>query len=225
MGWRQTPCPILCWGWTHWPSALLLAPIHDNSTLCAMVRIIARLECVLQPHSTFKPAFLPIHAARFKARFVTQLARFTLLHLWVFTSRGSLSGNCLKWPLKQDFWNLQEKFPIMVPCLLMLSPQTDYIPGFQKAVSNVYTHSRMCTHRQRSLPRTILANAISASLQRLIHPIFALRQRKKNKMHLQKKRDVFILSTTLGQEATVRTGCSSGPQCRVQTSPPTSPSS
>ena len=94
----------------------------------------------------------------------------------------------------------------MVPCLLMLSPQTDYIPGFQKAVSNVYTHSRMCTHRQCSLPQTILANAISASLQRLIHPTFALRQRKKNKMHLQKKRDVFILSTTLGQEATVRTG-------------------
>ena len=94
----------------------------------------------------------------------------------------------------------------MVPCLLMLSPQTDYIPGFQKAVSNVYTHSRMCTHRQCSLPHTILANAISASLQRLIHPTFALRQRKKNKMHLQKKRDVFILSTTLGQEATVRTG-------------------
>ena len=31
-------------------------------------------------------------------------------------------------------------------------------------------------------------------------------ERKKNKMHLQKKRDVFILSTALGQEATVTTG-------------------
>ena len=87
----------------------------------------------------------------------------------------------------------------MVPCLLMHSPQTDYILGFQKAVSNAYTHSCMCTHRQCSLPHTILANAISASLWRLIHPTFALRCRKK-------KRDVFILSTTLGQEATVRTG-------------------
>ena len=35
---------------------------------------------------------------------------------------------------------------------------------------------------------------------------FACRQRKNNKMHLQKKRDVFILSTALGQEATVTTG-------------------
>ena len=153
MGWTQTPCPILCWGWTHWLSAFLLAPIHDNSTLCTMVPIIFRLECALQPHSTFKPAFLPIHAALFKAPFVTQLARFTLPHLWTFTSRGSLSGNCLKWPLKQDFWNLQEKFPIMVLCLLMLSPQTDYIPGFQKTVSNAYTHS--CTvHAQTTLSPT-----------------------------------------------------------------------
>ena len=98
-----------------------LTPICDNSTLCTMVRITARLECALQPHSTSKPAFLPIHTTQFKAPFVTQLAKFTLLHLLTFTSRGSLSGNCLKWPLKQDFWILQEKFPIRVPCLLMHS--------------------------------------------------------------------------------------------------------
>ena len=90
----------------HQPSSY---PVCDNSTLCTMVRITARLECALQPHSTSKPACLPIHTALFKAPFVTQLAKFALLHLLTFTSRGSLSGNCLKWPLKQDFLNFARK--------------------------------------------------------------------------------------------------------------------
>ena len=54
------------------------------------------------------------------------------------------------------------------------------------------THTHVCARTDNALSHI-------QSLWRLIHHTFALRCRKK-------KRDVFILSTTLGQEATVRTG-------------------
>ena len=54
------------------------------------------------------------------------------------------------------------------------------------------THTHVCARTDNALSHI-------ESLWRLIHHTFALRCRKK-------KRDVFILSTTLGQEATVRTG-------------------